>query len=198
MFLGTHSLRRTKYLSRAARVLSRHNCLLQIAEDIPSPGDTSSFLAEGRWPLLAQTKILINLHRGDDSRFEWRGALDAVHAGAVVVTEQSSGIAPLVPGEHLLVASADSLPYVVEYLLYDEERLARLRTQAYERLKTWIPYALSVSVLRAAVVELVGEPAPPKRVPRQAVTSHPRPRLLLPDTGTRTVEIPEIETRCRA
>lgn len=162
MFLGTHSLRRTKYLSRAARVLSRHNCLLQVAEDIPSPGDTSSFLAEGRWPLLAQAKILISLHRGDDSRFDWRGAVDAVHAGAVVVSEQSSGIAPLVPGEHLLVASADSLPYVAEYLLYDEEGLARLRTQAYERLKTWIPYALPVSVLRAAVVELVGEPAPPK------------------------------------
>ena len=32
MFLGTHSLRRTKYLSGAARVLSRHNCLLQISD----------------------------------------------------------------------------------------------------------------------------------------------------------------------
>ena len=32
LFLGTHSLRRAKYLNRAAGVLSRHNCLLQIAE----------------------------------------------------------------------------------------------------------------------------------------------------------------------
>ena len=65
MFLGTHSLRRTKYLSRAARVLSRHNCLLQVSEDTPSAGDTSSFLAQGRWPLLAQTKVLISLHRDE-------------------------------------------------------------------------------------------------------------------------------------
>jgi hypothetical protein len=115
--------------------------------------------AESRWPLLAQTKVLINLHRDDDdSRFEWCRALDAVHAGAVVVTEHSSGIAPLVPGEHLLVSSPDSLPYVVDALLRDDRRLATLRAQAYERLSRWIPFALPVSVLRAAVVELVGEP----------------------------------------
>jgi hypothetical protein len=160
MFLGAHSLRRTRYLSRAARLLSRHNCLLQVSEDSSSPGDTSSFLAEGRWPLLAQTKVLISLHRGDESRLDWRGTLDAIHAGAVVVTEHASGVAPLVPGEHLLVASADALPYVVEELLGDEQRLARMRSQAFERLRSWIPYALSVSILRAAVVELVGEPVP--------------------------------------
>ncbi len=160
MFLGAHSLRRTRYLSRAARVLARHNCLLQISDDAPAAGDTSSFLGAGRWPLLARTKILINLHRDEDTRFEWRGALDAIHAGAVVVTEHASGISPLVAGEHLLVAGADSLPFVVEALLRDEERLARLRAAAYERLSTWIPYALPVSVLRAAIVELVGEPVP--------------------------------------
>ena len=161
MFLGAHSLRRTTYLSRAARVLSRHNCLLQISDGAPSPGDTSSYLGLGRWPLLARTKVLINIHRSDDSRFEWRPALDAIHAGAVVVTEHASGIAPLEPGEHLLVASPDALPYVVETLLRDEQRLARIRAQAYERLSAWIPYALWVSVLRASVVELVGEPIPP-------------------------------------
>ena len=57
MFLGAHSLRRTKYLGRAARLLSRHNCLLQISDEHPGPGDTSSFLAQSRWPLLAQTKV---------------------------------------------------------------------------------------------------------------------------------------------
>ncbi len=198
MFLGTHSLRRTKYLSRAARVLSRYNCLLQVSEPAPSPGDTSSFLAQGRWPLLAQTKVLISLHRGEESRVDWRGALDAIHAGAVVVTEHSSGIAPLVPGEHLLVASADSLPYVVDDLLGDEQRLARVRAQAYERLSTWVPYALAVSVLRAAVVELVGEPAPPDASlgdrPREepAVGDSPAPSLV-PDPGP---EIEALSVRC--
>jgi hypothetical protein len=161
MFLGAHSRRRTKYLSRAARVLARQNCQLHVSDGTPSPGDTRSFLGPGRWPLLAQTKVLISLHRDEGWRFDWPGALDAIHAGAVVVTEPSSGIAPLVPGEHLVVAGADSLPYVVEDLLSDEQRLIQLRSQAYERLRTWIPYALPVAVLRAAIVELVGEPVPP-------------------------------------
>jgi Glycosyl transferase family 2 len=175
MFLGEHTLRRTGYLRGGAGVLARHNCLLQISEGIPTAGDTSSSLAQGRWPLLAQTKVLISLHGDEESRqFDWRGALDAIHAGAVVVAEHSSAIAPLVPGEHLLVASADALPFVVEGLVSDEQRLARLRSQAYDRLRTWIPYALPVAVLRAALVELVGEPEAPdadlgKLRPRSAV-----------------------------
>jgi hypothetical protein len=158
MFLGTHSLRRTKYLNRAAPVLARYNCLLQISDDTPSVGDTTSFLAQGRWPHLARAKVVISLHRDEESRFDWRGALDAIHAGAAFVSEHASGVSPLVPGEHLVTASADALAYVVEELLGDESGLARLRTQAYERLSTWIPYALSVAILRAAIVELVGEP----------------------------------------
>ncbi len=168
MFLGVHSLRRTRYLSRAAEVLSRRNCLLQMSEDIPNPGDSSSFLAHSRWPLLAQTKVLISFHHCDDPRFEWRPALDAIHAGAVVVSEHSVGVGPLVPGEHLLVASPDSLPFVVEELIRDDDRLTRLRTQAYERLSAWIPFGLSVSVLRAAVVELVGVPVPADASPGTA------------------------------
>lgn len=191
MFLGRHSLRRTKYLNRAARVLSRHNCLLQLSDDASSAGDTSSFLGPGRWPLLAQSKVLISLHRDERANFDWRGALDAIHAGAVVVTEHSTGIAPLVPGEHLLVAQADALPYVVEDLLADETRLARLRSQAYERLRTWIPYALSVAVLRAAVVELVGEQVPagaslgrPVSRPEPATSAAPSVRARVdPDVG---------------
>lgn len=191
MFLGTHSLRRTKYLSRAARVLARHNCVLQLCEETPNAGDTSSPLAEARWPLLAQAKVVISLHRGDQSRFDWRGAVDAIHVGAVVAAEPSAGMAPLLPDEHLLVSSADSLPYVVEELLSDEQRLARLRSAAYERLRTWIPYALPVAILRAAVVELVGEP-----VPSEAGLGNARPTPAATDAAAPSVaeaRAPEIE-----
>lgn len=152
-FIGEQSPRRTRYLSAAARMLSRHERLLEIAES-GRPEEEPD-----RLQLLTQAKILLSLHRDDDDpRFEWQLALDAIHAGAVVVTEHSTGIAPLVPGEHLLAASADSLPFVLDALLRDERRLASLRAQAYERVRDWVPFALPVSVLRAAVVELVGEP----------------------------------------
>ena len=158
MFLGAHSLRRTEHLRRCARVLARRNCLLQFSGLQPGPAEGPAFLGESRWPLLAQTKVVINIHRDLDQQFEWLRAVDAIHAGAVVVSEHASGISALEPGRHLLVADGDAVPYVVESLLDDEERLCRIRADAYERLSSWIPFALSTSVFRAALVEVLGRP----------------------------------------
>lgn len=161
LFLGAPRTRSAEDVSHAAQVLSRHNFEMRLPGTEPHPAPEGSSPAESWWALLAQTKVAIIIHEDADTRFEWRRALGAIHAGAVVVSEHSSGIAPLVPGEHLFVASLDSLPYVVEAVLRDDRRLAAVRAQAYERLSTWIPFALPVSVLRAAVVELVGEPLAP-------------------------------------
>ena len=161
LFLGSQSRRRTETLSRLTEVLSDYRCRVEMPVAAPTAEETRSALAEGRWPLLAQSKILVNIHRDAESRLEWSHVLDALHAGAVVLTEHSSGIGPLIPGEHLFVASVDSLPYVAQALLADEQRLARVRCDAYGRLPSWLPYALWVSVLRAAIVELVGEPSSP-------------------------------------
>jgi len=159
MVLGEATPRRARYLSRAAPILARHNCLIQLADPGPHPHDTTSYLGAGRWPLLARTKVLLNLHGTEDDRgLEWAAVLDAIHAGAVVVSEHATGIVPLDVGQHLLVAAPEALADVADLLLRDPDRLAALRRQAYERLSTWIPYALPVSVLRAAIVELVGEP----------------------------------------
>ena len=73
--------------SRAARILSRYHCVLQICEDTPNAVDVGSPLAQARWSLLSQAKVLISLHRGDQMCFDWRGAVDAIHVGLVVVTE---------------------------------------------------------------------------------------------------------------
>jgi hypothetical protein len=162
MFLGSHSLRRTRQLGRCAPVLARRNCLLQISDGSrPNPSGSSSFLAEGKADLLRQTKVLLNVHRGEDPALERLRALDAIHAGAVVVTEHSSGIAPLVPGEDLLLASPDSLPYVLDAALRNDELLLRLRTNAHERIRSLLPFAFSVSVFRAAAVEILGRPVSP-------------------------------------
>jgi Glycosyl transferase family 2 len=156
-FIGTHTRRRTWALARGAAVLSRYPTAIHLI-DGGSPTARPAPAARDPWPLLTQSKIALNLHCGESVDLEWRRVLDAIHAGAVVVSEHSTSLAPLVAGEHLLVASADAVPFVAESLLRDPERLARIRTQAYERLRSWMPFALPVSVLRAALVELVGEP----------------------------------------
>ena len=160
LFAGTHTLRRTRYLAAAARVLARHECRLELVG--PDDGSDTGIISRGGSAVAAHAEQSGHQPacRGDEPQLEWREALEAIHAGAVFVSEHSSGIAPLTPGEHLLVAGPDALPYVAETLLRDPERLARMRSAAYERVSTWIPFALSVSVLRALIVELVGEPVP--------------------------------------
>jgi hypothetical protein len=147
-FVGWPSGRQIPYLEEAGKVLGEYRCRL-------ANGWTQ---AEDRWSLLTSTTIVLNLHRDEQTRLEWSFVLDAIHAGAVVVSEHSSGIAPLVAGEHLLVGAPDSLPYLADVLLRDLERTDAIRARAHERLSTWVPFALWVSVLRAAIVELVGEP----------------------------------------
>jgi hypothetical protein len=159
-FVGARTERRVRHLDQAAGVLARHRSVVSFHAADPARGDRATASSEARPALLSQTKIVLNLHGGDDDALEWRQVIDAVHAGAVVVSEHSHGIAPLLPGEHLLVASADAVPYVAETLLRDEGRLALMRVAAHERLRTWLPFAFPVSVLRAALVELVGEPVP--------------------------------------
>lgn len=141
--------RQAPYLERAAAILSG------LGRTVATGAATT---AAGRGEDLARAKVTLLVHPGEDPRFDWRAALDAVLAGAVVVAEHADGIAPLVPGEHLLVGAPDALPDLAEALLADPAALAATRTSAYERVRDWVPYALPVSVLRAAIVELVGEP----------------------------------------
>jgi hypothetical protein len=157
-FVGARSERRERYLQRAADVLDRHPSSVHLTDatdgsdhSMVAPADTSA-------GVLAQAKIALNLHAGSDNALEWHRVVNAVHAGAVVVSEHAHGFAPLIPGDHLLVGSADAVPYVAETLLNDETRLAHMRVAAHERLRSWLPFAFPVSVLRAALVELVGEP----------------------------------------
>lgn len=162
LFLGTWSKRRARLLSAAAPTLARYNCLINLSE----PGarnatGSSSFIAESKYDLLAQSKVVLNLHRGERRQLEWLRVLEAIHCGAVVVSEHSFGLDPFEPGEHLLVASGEALPFAIECVVGDEALAQRLREQAYERLRSWLPFALSIGVLRAALVELVGNPVPP-------------------------------------
>jgi hypothetical protein len=169
LFLGVESPRRNERLRHAREVLDGCRFEVVTAEAPPPADEPGARLAAPRWDLLTQAGILLSIHAGEDRQIDWPGVLDAIHAGAVVVTEHSSEIAPLVPGEQLIVASPDALAHIAGALLRDPARLQAIRQAAHARLRDWIPYALWASILRAAVVELIGEPvAPPPELSRPA------------------------------
>lgn len=176
LFLAGVSRRRTKLLARCARALQPFNTYLLFSDNSePNPAASSTFVTGAKWDLLTRAKVLLNIHQDEDPSFEWPRALDAIHAGAVIVSEQSSGLAPLLAGEHLFAADEESLPFVLDYALSESDRLACMRTAAYDRIRSWLPAALPVATLRAAAVELVGRPVPPNAPLGCRFTSETRP-----------------------
>jgi hypothetical protein len=177
--IGETSPRRQSLLAGFAPVLSRYNCLIQLGDpSFPNTMSGPSFLGPERHERLARAKLVLNIHSGSGTAFDWSGALDGIHCGAVVVSEHATGIAPFDVGQHVVVAAPEALPYVASELLRDEARQQAIREAAYERLSNWIPYGLSIGVLRAALVELVGKPvrsgAPLGRPPK--AKAQPRDR----------------------
>ena len=181
LFLGALTPRRTRWLGGCGRVLAPYNCHLLFSDNSrPNSRTSTTFLTDEKWDLLTRAKIVLNIHQTDEPYFEWLRVLDAIHAGAVVITEHASGVAPLVPGTHLLTASPESLPFVLDAALRDQYLLTQLRLAAHERIRTWLPFAMSASVVRAAAVELVGRPVPPGVRLGRRLTS----RSKLPDRWT--------------
>ena len=181
LFLGALTPRRTRWLGGCGRVLAPYNCHLLFSDNSrPNSRTSTTFLTDEKWDLLTRAKIVLNIHQTDEPYFEWLRVLDAIHAGAVVITEHASGVAPLVPGTHLLTASPESLPFVLDAALRDQDLLTQLRLAAHERIRTWLPFAMSASVVRAAAVELVGRPVPPGVRLGRRLTS----RSKLPDRWT--------------
>jgi hypothetical protein len=188
IFLGALTARRARYLAGCAEVLAPYNCRLQLSDNSrPNHGGATTLAADAKWDLLTRTKVVLNIHGGSERGFEWPRALDAIHAGAVLITEHSAGIGPLMAGEHLFAAAPESLPVLLDAALRDPERLARLRAAAYERIRSWMPMALYVAVLRAAAVELVGRPLPAGASLGRRRTSPSRgPSSWLPPTSGQT------------
>ncbi|HEV7769293.1 MAG TPA: glycosyltransferase family 2 protein [Solirubrobacterales bacterium] len=155
LFLGCQTLRRLQYLGSFGRTFSRWRCHLQISDNsAPNPTASAGFVTDDKWDLLSRAKVLINLHQGGAPYFEWLRALDAIHCGAVLVSEHSVGVEPLSSGHHLVLGRPESLGYLAEGLLLDPPLLERIRTKTYEYVRDSLPFAPAVASLAATAEKL--------------------------------------------
>ncbi len=173
-FMGAYTQRRAEALAGCSDVLSRWRSYINVTDDaVPNTLATGSFLAGGRkWEQLASSRLLLNIHRSPLPYLEWQRLVGAIANGCVVVTEHSLGCAPLVPGEHFISTSLESLPEVLDALLEDPAKVASVQRTAYSLLREELPLSASIGVLtdaldKAATGAIVG-------VVR--ARRHPRPR----------------------
>ena len=104
----------------------------------PLTGDEPGIVfGDEKYRLLARSKVLVNLHRSDESEaegyFEWARMVEAMANGCVVVTEASLGHEPLVAGQHFVETTLDDLAADVVAVLDDDERRREIAGAAHVR-----------------------------------------------------------------
>lgn len=202
-FLAGVTSRRLNALARCARHLAGRRTELHLPEAlVPHQADSEFFISGARkWDLLSKSKLLMNVHRSELGYFEWQRAIEAMINGCVVLSEHSLGFDPLVPGEHFVSASFDSLDVALEGIIDDEERLSRMRTSAFLLLRDEYPLSASIEVLAEAVDEVATRPvtAPAGRV-REIVPRPKPPQIPMPEyerlaQGTTDLDILRMATK---
>ena len=185
-FLGSSTPRRDRLLAAYAERLWRRRAELVISDNRrPNLETSTSFLAgDDKLRLLARSKLLLNIHREREPYFEWLRALEAIHCGALLVSERSSDCDPLLPGTHFFVGRAENLPQLVEGLLENEERCQAVAAEAYGFIRSELPMRPAAERLAAVAAEIAARRSrkPPARrlPPRAAPRRRPLAKRLMP------------------
>jgi hypothetical protein len=164
LHLGAVNDRRLGALAGYAGTLWPRETRLHVPPESAKTSERPDFLVgAAKWECLASAKTLLNLHRQPSPYFEWVRVLEAVSNGCVVVSEHSDDCAPLVPGEHFVSGSLESLALLADGLLAEEERLAAMRLAAYDLVRAELPMRPAAECLLGIAENLARSPGGRRR-----------------------------------
>jgi hypothetical protein len=154
-FLGRHTPERAQTIARCRPALQQRRGALYLTETVkPHVAGSTYYLAgERRSRLLAESKVLLNIHQQKLPYLEWHRILSAVLNGCVVMTEHSLMTEPFVPGVHFISGREDDLPLILEGLLANPGRLREIRHAAYDLVREQMPMSRATEVMERAVAK---------------------------------------------
>jgi hypothetical protein len=163
LFMGCHTYRRAQLLASYGSILARLRTQMILSDNSgPNFSASNRFLSgEDKLRILGQSRVLLNLHQGEEPYFEWLRVLDAIHCGVVVVTEHSTDFEPFVAGQHFISGRAETLGYLVEEIVGDDALFATMRQRSYDFIREALPLRTSVRGLVKAARTLAQRPVPP-------------------------------------
>ena len=150
-FVGDHSPRRARVLATCGPILKDWRSAIHLTDPVLHRSDRVG--EDTLEDLVLSSKVLLSIHRDEQPYFDWLCVAEAVANGCVIVSEHSLGVAPLVPGEHFVSTTAESLPDAVATMLHDSEGLDAMRTAAYSLLREELPLSSSIVALAEAIRE---------------------------------------------
>lgn len=181
-FLAGVTPRRVAAIARSAYEMAGRRTEIHMPEAlVPHQADSEHFLSgSAKWDLLSRSRLLLNVHRSELGYFEWQRAIETLANGCVLLSEHSRGFGPLVPNEHFVSVSFDSLDVAIGALLEDEDRVSRIRASAYRFLREELPLARSIEVLAETIDEVVARPAELAPGPVRETVPRPKPPAVPP------------------
>jgi glycosyltransferase involved in cell wall biosynthesis len=140
-------------------------------------------MGDTKWRFLADTNVLLNLHRESKTALELIRTAEAMCNGCVVLTEPSTGLGAIEPGTHILVAPRESIGREAHRVLADTELLRSVRHNAYEYCRRELSMRASAERLIAVAEDVVS----------RARSGGPAPRYDMPDwPEVRPPHVPEL------
>jgi hypothetical protein len=139
LFVGSLSPRRESFFAGAARDLARHRCYLHFWDPVEPaiPGHNTHMDTRTAVGLAQRSKIVLNVHRGTDSYFEWhRMVLHGMWQGALVVTEPCLEAPPFRPGLDFIEMPLHRLTDAVNQLLLTEDGKTRAQSVVSHAART--------------------------------------------------------------
>jgi GT2 family glycosyltransferase len=175
LYMGSTDARRDRFLAGYAHLLWSHRSKIMVPPIEPrTVRRPDYFIGDEKYALIGSARLLINLHRGDSRSLEWLRVLECISNGCVVVSEHSLDHEPLVPGEHLVSGSPESLGLLADHLLHDPEHLGRLQRCAYDYVRSELRMEPAAARLAEIADDLAGRrpgssgsPGAAERLPAQ-------------------------------
>jgi Glycosyl transferase family 2/Glycosyl transferases group 1 len=149
VFLGSLTSRRERFFARHTHFFSQRNCHLRFVPLGFAKTELSrSYLpAAQRNALLANSKILLNVHYSDQRYFEWHRMLVGLANGCCIITENCAGYAPLIPNKHFVMVEHDALIEACQYYLDHPDECARIAAAGAEFIRTDLRQASGCATL---------------------------------------------------
>jgi hypothetical protein len=180
LFLGGRTERRGERLAELAPLLwDRRVDLRMFSFSRPvREGAGAVVFAEAKYDLLADSLVLLNLHRDDTSPgyFEWARMIEAMANGCCVLTEPSTGFEPLEAGVHFVEAERPA--DVIAALLDDPDGTAAIGRRAADAVLREFPLTSTLGPALERIDEVVER--------------RPRRRPIVPNYASRMLRAQQI------
>lgn len=157
MFVGNLTKRREEFFAKSAPVLSQYSSYFHFSDHLRPllPGKTTFMDTRTVVGLAQRSKILLNIHQGQDVYFEWqRIVMQGIWQKTLVISEPCSSAPPFRPNIDFVEATLGEMSKKINYYLSTKKGLIEARAITEQGFKTLTKKCRLTDALRPLIMQL--------------------------------------------